>query len=131
MSVSETLGQSIKDALEKYPTSDVLSVLTGSFVGLVVEMLRRGGLDTTSQITIDGGLERDITIHAPKVKDSCGDKDSAPSSAKPTEPVPNESVDRDRILRLIAVWEARSRDALPADAMLVNLQIRELRTLLS
>lgn len=32
---------------------------------------------------------------------------------------------------LLARWEARSRDALPADAMLVNLHVRELREALS
>lgn len=39
--------------------------------------------------------------------------------------------DTSALLNLLARWEARSRDALPVDAMLVNKHIRELREALA
>ena len=61
------MGEAIENALENCPINDVLSVLTGAFVGLVVELVRRNGQDTNKQITIDGGsTSRNITIHPPK-----------------------------------------------------------------
>lgn len=62
----DTLGEAIKTALEEVPVDQVLSLLTGSFVSLTIEVLRRKGLDTTREIKIDGGKQRDITIHAAK-----------------------------------------------------------------
>lgn len=35
------------------------------------------------------------------------------------------------VLALLETWEARSRDALPADAMLINKHVRELREALA
>jgi hypothetical protein len=66
MSDIEKLGAAISDALDKCPVADVLSVLTGSLVGLTVELVRRKGEDVNKQITLDGGEQRDITIHPPK-----------------------------------------------------------------
>ena len=66
----EELGLAIEQALEECPTSEVLSVITGSFVALVVEVTRRAGHDTNTNIVItDPNNERDITIHKPKVSD--------------------------------------------------------------
>lgn len=67
MSALEDLGDAIKRALDEEPTSDVLAVLLGSFVGLTVEIVRRNGHDVNRDIKIDGGAQRDLTIHAPKV----------------------------------------------------------------
>jgi len=44
-----------------------LSVLTGCFVSLTLEVLRRKGHVPDGDIKIDGGDQRDITIHPPKV----------------------------------------------------------------
>ena len=44
-----------------------LSVLAGCFVSLTLEMLRRNGHEPDGDIKIDGGDQRDITIHAPKM----------------------------------------------------------------
>lgn len=66
MSALDDIGKAIKLALEECPTADVLSVITGTFVGLTVELCRRNGHDAAKQITIDGGANRDITIHAKK-----------------------------------------------------------------
>jgi len=35
-------------------------------VSLTVELCRRQGLDVTRQIRVDGGKQRDVTIHEPK-----------------------------------------------------------------
>jgi hypothetical protein len=66
MSAINKLGQAIEDALEGAPVADVLTVITGAFVGLTTELVRRNGGDLSLAITIDGGANRDITIHAPK-----------------------------------------------------------------
>lgn len=66
MGALEDMGKSIERALDECSTADVLGVLTGVFVGLAVELVRRQGHDTNEQIKIDGGNERDITIHSPK-----------------------------------------------------------------
>ena len=46
--------------------STALSVLTGCFVSLTLEVLRRKGHVPDGDIKIDGGDQRDITIHPPK-----------------------------------------------------------------
>jgi hypothetical protein len=66
MSALENLGAAIAKALDEAPVSDVLSILTGSFVGLTVELVRRQGHDVSKEIKVDGGDNRDITIHAVK-----------------------------------------------------------------
>ncbi|AAQ54967.1 hypothetical protein Bcep22_gp34 [Burkholderia phage Bcep22] len=60
------LGAAIEAALDEAPVSDVLSILTGAFVGLTVELVRRQGHDVNKEIKVDGGNQRDITIHASK-----------------------------------------------------------------
>ncbi|WP_249176549.1 hypothetical protein [Burkholderia vietnamiensis] len=64
----EALGDAISNALDNEPASDVLAVLTGAFVSLTLELLRRKGHDVNNEIKIDGGRQRDITIHTPKEK---------------------------------------------------------------
>ncbi|MDT7834963.1 hypothetical protein [Aquabacterium sp. OR-4] len=66
MSPLDKLANAISAALDEAPAADVLTVITGTFVGLTVEMVRRAGHDVTKPITVDGGKQRDITIHAPK-----------------------------------------------------------------
>lgn len=64
----EKMSAAISKALDDCSVSDVLTVLTGCFVGLTVELVRRhqGEAATNNEIKVDGGAERDITIHAPK-----------------------------------------------------------------
>lgn len=62
----DKLGAAIEQALEEAPVSDVLSILVAAFVGVTVEMVRREGEDVAKEIKIDGGAQRDVTIHAPK-----------------------------------------------------------------
>lgn len=50
--------------------ADAMSVATGMFVSLVVGYLKHKGEDIDKAITINGGDQRDITIHAPKAAQS-------------------------------------------------------------
>lgn len=60
------LGKAISDALDEAPVSDVLAIITGTFVSMTVELVRRQGYDTNKEIVVNGGDQRDITIHPPK-----------------------------------------------------------------
>ena len=68
MKTLEALGDAVANALDDPDNnvSDVLSVLTGVFVRLCVELVRRNGADPEKQITLNGGDSRDITIHPKK-----------------------------------------------------------------
>lgn len=74
-SALEKLGAAIGQALDEAPVSDVLSILTGAFVGLTVELVQRQGHDASKEIKVDGGNNRDITIHAPKPIAAQGSKE--------------------------------------------------------
>lgn len=43
-----------------------LSIVTGTFVSLTLEVIRRHGHDPKGEVRVDGGKNRDVTIHAPK-----------------------------------------------------------------
>lgn len=60
------MGEAIENALDACNVADVLSIITSAFVGLTVELVRRQGEDTNKPIIIDGGDQRDVTIHPPK-----------------------------------------------------------------
>lgn len=66
MTALKDLAAAIERALDECPVSDVLSILTGSLVGLTVELVRRQGADINKSITLNGGDQRDITISPPK-----------------------------------------------------------------
>jgi hypothetical protein len=75
MSALTDMGDAISDALERHPVADVLGVLTGSMVGLILELTRRSGNDPDKTITIDGGSgQRKITIHALGESQNHGEK---------------------------------------------------------
>lgn len=61
--------KNFEDALLHMIEEDVqtaLCLLTGAFVGLTLELIRREGNDPIGDVLIDGGECRDITIHAAK-----------------------------------------------------------------
>lgn len=66
MSAIDNLASAIEAALDEAPAAEVLSIITGVFVGLTVELCRRQGHDVALPITVDGRASRDITIHSPK-----------------------------------------------------------------
>lgn len=43
-----------------------LCLVTGAFVSLILELIRRQGHEPVGDVLIDGGESRDITIHAAK-----------------------------------------------------------------
>lgn len=71
MTALDEMAKSIERALDECSVSDVLTVITGMFVGLSEEFVRSQGYDASETITIDGGDQRDITIHAKKGGAAC------------------------------------------------------------
>lgn len=63
----DELGEAIAKAITHADINDVLALLTGTFVGITLEIVRREGKDPSKAILVDGGDSRDITIHAAKV----------------------------------------------------------------
>lgn len=58
--------------LDEAGVADALSAATAIFVSLVVSYTEARGHDANQPITINGGENRDITIHAPKKGPSHG-----------------------------------------------------------
>lgn len=54
--------------VEEAEADVALALITGAFVGLVKAVMESNGLDTGGEILIQGGPNRDITIHAEKPK---------------------------------------------------------------
>lgn len=54
--------------LDKAGVADAMTVATTIFVSLVVSYAEQRGADTSLPIKIDGGEQRDITIHPPKTQ---------------------------------------------------------------
>lgn len=54
--------------MDQTSVADAMSVATGMFVSLVVGYTEQQGEDGSKSITVDGGDQRDITIHAVKDK---------------------------------------------------------------
>ncbi|MCO5355125.1 hypothetical protein [Acidovorax kalamii] len=52
--------------LDEVGVADAMTVATTIFVSLVVSYANHKGADPTKPIRIDGGDQRDITIHPPK-----------------------------------------------------------------
>lgn len=52
--------------IQEVPIADAMAVATGLFVSLVVSWVDLKGEDPRKEITINGGDQRDITIHATK-----------------------------------------------------------------
>ncbi|CUI48746.1 hypothetical protein [Achromobacter xylosoxidans] len=44
-----------------------LQVATGAFVSLLLSYMEARGIETNKNIHVDGGDNRDITVHAPKL----------------------------------------------------------------
>lgn len=44
-----------------------LQVATGAFVSLLLSYMQARGFETDKDIRVDGGDNRDITVHAPKL----------------------------------------------------------------
>lgn len=54
------------DALAREEPALALSIATGVFVSLILNYTRSAGHDPDCDIRVDGGTNRDITVHAPK-----------------------------------------------------------------
>jgi hypothetical protein len=62
---AERFTNALEDMLGiDYPSA--LVIVTGTFVSLTLEVMRRNGHESTGEVRIDGGTNRDVTIHAQK-----------------------------------------------------------------
>lgn len=88
MATIENLEKALLD-LVREDASSALSVLTGLFVSLTLEVLRRQGHVPDGEIRIDGGDQRDITIHKPKTHGCAAPVDTivSPCCRSPTRHV--------------------------------------------
>lgn len=67
---TEQLINTCEDAFRALLYADpiqALSLVTATFVGMVVALSEERGFNADGEIKIDGGLSRDITIHSKKV----------------------------------------------------------------
>ncbi len=62
----EDFVKAFGDFLDKVGVADALSIATSIFVSLVLDLAESRGADPSLPITINGGDQRDITIHPPK-----------------------------------------------------------------
>lgn len=65
--LQDRIGDLLMELAER-SAADALSIATGVFVSLTLSAMRSAGHDDSEEIRIDGGENRDITIHAAKVK---------------------------------------------------------------
>jgi hypothetical protein len=66
-SALDCLVSAMERAVDEAPLNEVLSLATGLFVNLVTELCKYKGHDDSLPITVDGGTNRNVTIHPPKV----------------------------------------------------------------
>lgn len=65
MSAAENFENALMRLVEE-DAQTALCLVTGAFVGLTLELIRRQGHEPAGDVLIDGGECRDITIHAAK-----------------------------------------------------------------
>lgn len=69
MTTEDELLDKVSDLYVKLAQRDpamALQVATGAFVSLLVSYMEARGFETDKNIHVDGGDNRDITVHAPK-----------------------------------------------------------------
>lgn len=60
-----TFEKALTRMIERSP-AEALSIVTGAFVSLTLSLLRAQGHEPDGEVRINGGENRDITIHAAK-----------------------------------------------------------------
>lgn len=71
MSAAENFENALVRLVEE-DAQTALCLVTGAFVGLTLELIRRQGHEPVGDVFIDGGESRDITIHAAKKEIASG-----------------------------------------------------------
>lgn len=69
MTTEDELLDQVSDLYVQLAQGDpalALQVATGAFVSLLVSYMEARGFETDKNIHVDGGANRDITVHAPK-----------------------------------------------------------------
>ncbi len=67
MSKLEAIAAAIESAIDDEPMSQVLATVAGCLVGLMEGLAAKRGFNPDEAMTINGGVNRDITIHAVKL----------------------------------------------------------------
>ena len=67
MSAADDFTDAFDALIEELGPADALAVITGTFVHLTLAVVKHAGHSIDGDLKIDGGKQRDITIHAPKV----------------------------------------------------------------
>lgn len=70
----ENFEQALFALVDEAGASVAMGCVTGAFVGMVIGVMEQNGHDAGGEIKIDGGTNRDITIHAVKPKAEEGKK---------------------------------------------------------
>ena len=71
MSAAENFENALVRLVEE-DAQTALCLVTGAFVGLTLELIRRQGHEPVGDVLIDGGENRNITIHAAKKEVASG-----------------------------------------------------------
>ncbi|CKH76238.1 hypothetical protein [Achromobacter xylosoxidans] len=69
MTTEDELLEQVSDLYGQLAERDpamALQVATGAFVSLLVSYMEARGFETDKNVHVDGGNNRDITVHAPK-----------------------------------------------------------------
>lgn len=66
MSAADDFIDSFDALITQMGPADALAIIAGAFVGLALGLVKNAGHSVDGELKIDGGKERDITIHASK-----------------------------------------------------------------
>lgn len=66
MSTADDFTDAFDALIVEMGPADALAVITGTFVSLTLAVVKNAGHAVDGDLRIDGGKNRDITIHAPK-----------------------------------------------------------------
>jgi len=66
MSAADDFTEAFDALLTEIGPAEALAIITGTFVSLTLAVVKNAGHSVDRDLKIDGGANRDITIHAPK-----------------------------------------------------------------
>ena len=73
MSAADDFTDAFDALIKEMGPANALVVITGAFVSLTLAVVKNAGHSIGGDLKIDGGKQRDITIHAPKPAQQASD----------------------------------------------------------
>jgi hypothetical protein len=67
MNATENFVEAFDALLDEIGDAEALAIITGIFVSLTLFVVKQAGHSPDCDLKINGGINRDITIHKPKV----------------------------------------------------------------